>query len=320
MTRFQFMLVCLSTGVFIVVVRLLAIVFWLWNQPLSHGPGYFLGVAVPPGFYDGPGIRWLRRYRGLLVAQYLLLFSVFAAVVVSGRWSRMPVIAPVDVVSFFLLVGGLHLWARRALGGNPPVVARIAVPLEPRRAGKYIWWPAEAALLVLLAASWLLLLRGGAAPVNWGEPVLDTYVILGVFIVKIMVARGSFPLPPDRTEEHHRYMEAYRSQWLLVMDLMRWMIAVILAGYAVLHGWPPAANMPWIRWSAVAAAMAIATAMCVVMIRGARRLAEMGRDLRPPGSWRSAFRPSPQMFLRGGLAWGVPYVLGLVLLLVWFAR
>ncbi len=34
----------------------------LWQRPLDHGPGFFLGVKVPPGFYEGEGIRWLRRW------------------------------------------------------------------------------------------------------------------------------------------------------------------------------------------------------------------------------------------------------------------
>jgi hypothetical protein len=90
----------LASGCVIVALKIL-VVWRLWNFLLNHGPGYFVGVAVPPGFYDGPGLRWLLSYHALLVAQCLLVSGVFAAVLISGRWSRMPILAPVDVTSFF---------------------------------------------------------------------------------------------------------------------------------------------------------------------------------------------------------------------------
>jgi hypothetical protein len=167
-------------------------------------------VAVEPGFYEGAGVRWLRRYRSLILAQHLLLVSVFAAVLVSGRWSRMPVIAPVDVISFFAVMGGFTWWTRRALGTAPVTFSRVAAPLEARRLGQYISWPMEALLFILLAASWLLVLAGAHPGTRWESPIVSTYVILGVLAGKLVLARSGFPLPPERTEEHYRWMEASR--------------------------------------------------------------------------------------------------------------
>ena len=44
-----------------------------WNQPLRNGPGFFWGIAVPEGFYAGPGRAWLRGYRVTLIALHLVL-------------------------------------------------------------------------------------------------------------------------------------------------------------------------------------------------------------------------------------------------------
>ena len=318
MSALQNNLLALVTGSLIVAFRMIWLVRRIWNQPLDHGRGYFLGVAVEPGFYEGAGVRWLRRYHALMLAQHLLLVSVFAAVVISGRWSRMPVIAPVDVVSFFAVMGGFTWWTRRVLGTAPVTFSRVAVPLQARRLGQYISWPIEALLFILLAASWLLLLTSAHPQTRWESPVVSTYVILGVLTGKLVLARTGFPLPPERTEEHFRWMEASRRHSLRVMDAMRWLVLVILLGYAVQHGWAPAQSMPWIRWLFLGIAGAVCLAMLIILVRGGRRLAAMGRDLRPPGSWKGPFRPAAGMFMRGGLAWGIGYCAGLLILMVWF--
>ncbi len=57
--------------------------------------------------------------------------------------------------------------------------------------------------------------------------------------------------------------------------------------------------------------------MFLILTRGTARVAAMGRDLRPVGSWRSPFGRSG-LFLRGGLAWAIPYCAGLAILMIWF--
>jgi hypothetical protein len=308
-------LLALLTGCIIVALR----GFFAWrmrNYPLNHGPAYFFGVAVPPGFYEAAGARWLRGYRTLLAAQYLLLFSVFTAVVLSGEWKRMPILAPVDVISLFTLVGGFMQWARRAVGAPPATVTRVAVPLAIRRLGDYISWPAEVLMLALLAASWVILLRSGA-PFDWSWPVASTYVALATLPGKILLVRNSFPLAPERTEEYHRWLEVQRRHGLRVMDAMRWLVVAILAGHVAQHAWHGVAAIGWIRCAWLAVVGAIFTAMMAVLIRGWARIEAMGRDLRPVGSFQSPYRPA-SLFLRGGLTWGIAYCAGLVALLVFF--
>ncbi len=282
---------------------------------MNHGPGFFLGVAVEPGFYEGPGIQWLKRYRTLLVVQHLILVGAFLVPVALRRWNDLPVMAPIDVVTFFLMIGGFALWARRKLGANPPALSSVAVPLQVRRLSDYISWPMEAMVVALLACSWLLLLTRGDAQFRWQIPVLFSYTVMGLLPGKIILARNSFPLPPERTEEYYRWQEASRRYSLRVMESMRWFLVLILAGYAVRHGLPGARTVVWLRWGLVGLAAAVFILMTGVLIHGSRALAKMGRDLRPAGSWVGPFQPTGLM-LRGGLAWGILYCCGLAALLV----
>jgi hypothetical protein len=138
---------------------------------------------------------------------------------------------------------------------------------------------------------------------------------MGLLPGKIILARNSFPLPPERTEEHHRWMEANRRHSLRVMESMRWFLVFMLAGYAVRHGLPAVAATAWLPWSFLGISMALFLVMTGILIRGSGQLAAMGRDLRPVGSWAGPFHPA-RLMLPGGLTWGVVYCAGLFALLV----
>src|ERR1019366_3850916 len=68
-----------------------ALVKHIWNQPLRNGQGYFLGVEVPVGFYEGPGRSWLNGYHATVAAIYLVWAAALWAIVVSRRWEMTPV-------------------------------------------------------------------------------------------------------------------------------------------------------------------------------------------------------------------------------------
>jgi len=308
----------LASASLVLAVRLFFLVRRLWDYPLNHGPGFFLGVAVEPGFYEGPGIRWLKRYRTLLLAQHAILVSAFVVPVALHRWNDLPVMAPVDVITFFSMIGGFILWTRRRLGASPPRLSSVAVTLDARRLSDYISWPMEAMVAAFLAFSWALLFTHGDLHFRWQWPVLITYAVMGMLPGKIILARYSFPLPPERTEEHHRWLEANRRYSLRVMESMRWFFVAILAGYAVRHGLPSGKTI-WLQWSFLAVAAAAFLLMTAILIRGSGQLAAMGRDLRPVGSWAGPFQPA-RLMLRGGLAWSILYCAGLAALLVFFGR
>lgn len=302
----------------VVAFRVYFLVRRLWNYPLDHGPGFFLGVEVAPGFYDGPGVLWLKRYRTAILTEHLVEALGLVVILISGRWDRLPMLA-YGTFPFMATLLGFVLWTRHRLGPSAPTPSSVAVALEQRRVRDYISWPVEALVVVIIAVSWLLLVTHGDAQVRWQVPVLMTYAAAGLFPGKVVVARDSFPLPAERPEEHHRWLEAHRCYSLRMMDTVRWFLIAVLAGYALLHGWPAVRPMAWFRWLVVTIAMGIWLVMVAVLIRGGGRLVAMGRDLRPVGAWSGPFR-SGRLMSAAGWAWTVAYLAGLTLLLVFFRR
>ena len=61
-----------------------------WDAPLNHGPGFFLEVEVSPGFYEGEGAGWLRRYRTTLLVGLSIEALALPAILVSARWLLFP--------------------------------------------------------------------------------------------------------------------------------------------------------------------------------------------------------------------------------------
>ena len=189
--------------------------------------------------------------------------------------------------------------------------------LETRRLRDYISWPMEALIAVVLTVSWLLIGSNGVSGISWGYPVLMTYVIVGIFPGKVILARMRFPLPPERAEEHYHWQEANCRYSLRVLDSLRWFFAVILAFYALQHGLPWLKTMAWLHWLGFGIAMGIWLVMVTFLIQRSGKLAMLGRDLLPVGSWSGPFQPATMM-LRGGLTWGIAYCAGLVVLFVIF--
>ena len=223
---------------FVTAVIVVYLVFWLvrrmWNYPLDHGPGFFLGVEVAPGFYAGEGVMWLKRYRTILLAEHLVMALALGAILVSGRWFLLPVWAGGSAVFAVTIFLAFTAYTRATLGANPPVRSSAVVSLETRRLGDYISWPAEVLMAVIIALSWALLLTHGNAQVHWKGPVVMTYVLVGLLPFKIGVVRESPPLPSERAEEHYQWADAQRRHWLRVWDGVRWFFTFILAVYALL--------------------------------------------------------------------------------------
>jgi|SRR5579871_5721320 len=286
-----------------------------WNSPLRNGPGYFLGVQVPPGFYSGPGIRWLKHYHFMVILLFSVMGLTLAAMVVAGRLDATPLWCGGTAIVFVATMQGFVAWTRHKIGANPPVLATVAAPLEARRLCDYVSWKLEAFVTGIVGLSWLtLFLRGHH--VDWSNPVTTTWAILGLLPGKIVLVRSSFPLPPERTEEHHRLSEARRRYSLRYMDAFRWCLLANLAAYAVIRSWA-AAQGGWLNWAFVLAQLVPWAFFVALMIRGEQRLAHMGRDLRPAGSWSTPFRPA-RLMLPGGLTWFTIWFGGLIGLLVFY--
>ena len=313
----EWLLLCITA--LIVVFRVFYFVRRLWNYPLNHGPGFFLGVEVESGFNAGEGARWLKRYHTILLAEHLVEALALAAILVLGRWSLLPLWAGGTAVFVTAILFGFVAYTRATLGANPPVRSSAVVSLERRRLGAYISWPAEVLMAVIIALCWAMLLTHGSAQMHWNVPVVMTYVIVGLLPFEVGAVRNSSPLPSERAEEHYRWMEAQRRYSLRVMDSARWFFIVILAGYALLHGWPAASTIVWLRWLVIGIAIAVWLVLVGIQIRGSGRLAAMGHDLRPAGSWSGPFRPA-RLMMPGFSPWFAVWFGGLVLLLVFFRR
>ena len=301
----------------VVCFRAYFLVRRMWNYPLMNGQGYFMGMEVWPRFYDGAGSGWLRSYRTLLLAEHAVEAVALAAILASGRW-RYLTVWPVAGAGLFLCTYlGTFVYARHTLGSSVAVPSKVVVPLENRRLGDYLSWPAETVCWTLAVVSWCLLLFGGNTEVRWRAPVILTYGALGLLPLKIAWIRAGIPLPAERTEEHQRWLEAYRRYFVRIMNTGQWLMILVLAGAAVIKGWALDESVNWLRWAVVAIALGTWLAMIFVIVRDGMRLESMGRGLRPISSWASPFQ-SGKSWCSVGWWWIGFYIGGLIMLLLFF--
>jgi hypothetical protein len=272
----------------IVPVLVYALVKQLWNLPLQNGTGYFFGVAVPPGFYEGPGQSWMAGFHGVIAALYGVCGVGLAAIVATRRWEMTPMWAGGFALLFVPTIFGFQAWTRHKLAVNPPV-RPVALALQPRRLSDYISWPMEALAVVLVGFSWWLLLHGGR-PFDWRSTLLQSWVVLGMIPGKIAMVNVSWPLPAERTEEHFQLQDVSRRFWIRVFGiLIQWYMLVVLLGVAVLHGVLPVHPAPAWRWLVLVSGFAVWGYGMIVMFRGMLQMKTMGSDLQPAGSWKTPF-------------------------------
>jgi hypothetical protein len=291
----------------------------LWDAPLKNGPGFFLGAAVPPGFYEKHGTRWLWRYRTTVVAADAILAAALAGILLSGRWYLFAAwVGSATVLQIAPLIGfGIH--ARLKLGEKPVVQPRAAISLEPRRLGDYFSWQAKALTAAVIAFSWVILLARGGARVPWAVPVVITYFVVGQFLLEIGIVRRGFPLPADRPEEHERWLQAQRHHVVRSANIVRWFLVLILACYAVSHGLHWGSANFWLYVSLIGIGVPFVIALSVTLVQGERRLAALSRNLLPVGSWSTRVRQASVLHPVFAI-WFAAWFSGLVLLLLFFRR
>jgi hypothetical protein len=283
----QFELHLLSTTV-VVLALVYTLVKLAWNQPLKNGPGFFLGVEVPAGFYEVPGKTWLKGYHATLVALHLVLAVALAVIVAFKRWDLTPAWVGGSVLLYVPTMMGFAAWTRHKLGANPPV-RPVALALESRRLSDYISWPLEILMCTVIALSWWLLFYPGTH-FAWLSALQLTWTALGLLPVKIAMVRSSLPLPVEHTDEHYRLQDAERRNWIRVLSAFAWSIVVLLFGYALRHALSHTGTVPWLQWITVGVCWAFGGYAIILMFHGQRQLAIMGRDLRPAGSFATPFR------------------------------
>jgi hypothetical protein len=164
--------------------------------------------------------------------------------------------------------------------------------------------------------SWGLLLRHAGPHFDWRSPLTLTWVALGLLPGKMAMVRFSAPLPAERAEEHYRFQDAARRNWIRVSGIFfGWFSVTILFSGALLHALSTVRPAAAWRWLALAISLAVWGYGMVMMFRGQRRLREMSRDLRPTGSWKSPFgRLSCLGMNREFLIWAAIWFGGILLL------
>ncbi len=287
-----------------------------WNLPSAHGPQFFLGIEVAPGFQGEPARQWTRRYRTLLGVEHVLILLAAVVLIATGLWQWLPGwaggIAVVDIVATQVFLA----WARRSIpvADRAEAAPTVAFSLEVRRLGDYLSWVSESLLAATIVVSWVLLLTRGASDWRWQDAAVFTYVAVASSIWKVNIVRSGAPLPADRTLEHQQWLNARRRHLVRVLDCFSWLMVLFVAGYAALHNTATIGIAPWLRWTMVSLTGAVWLVMVGVTARGQNRLSSLGGSLRPIESWRG-FSASSREYLAPGGLWGVCYAVGLVLLI-----
>jgi hypothetical protein len=79
-----------------------------------------LSAEVPEGFYEGPGIGWLKRYRAIILTEHLLEAAILAVLFGSHRLDLVPLWAGGSAIVLAIMLSDLKNWTRRGLGLRPP--------------------------------------------------------------------------------------------------------------------------------------------------------------------------------------------------------
>ncbi|MGA3136946.1 MAG: hypothetical protein ABSC88_13240 [Terracidiphilus sp.] len=310
-TEFEVMVL---VATLVVLTLVYSLVKFGWNQPLRNGLGFFLGIEVPKGFYEGAGRAWLKGYRATLVALHLVLAIALGVCFALKRWDLVPLCCGGFALVYVPAVFALILWSRRKLGTKPPVRA-VALSLESRRLGDYISWPMEALSAAIIAFSWWVLLRRGAA-IDWLPPLQMTWATL-ILPGKIALVRSGAPLPAERTEEHYRYQDAMRRNGIRVLNAWGWLMVVTLCGFPLRQIWSPV-TFPWLVWIFLGVFTAVFAYMMIEVFRGQRLATTMGRDLYPSGNFATPYRRAPWMGMsRSYLIWFAIWFGGILALILY---
>jgi len=306
-------LIILSTIALIVFGLVYSLVKYLWKWPQLNGPGFFMGVEVPAGFYDGPGKEWLKGYRALLVASNFILVAALGYNFVSSVYGQdfTPMWIADSALLCVLAMLSFAAWTRYKLGANPPV-RPAAIALETRRLGDYISWPVEALMAAAVALSWWLLFRLSGIPFDWQTPLFLSWMVLGLLPGKMLIVRSSFPLAAERADEHYLYQNAQRRQRIRQMNAICWFSVFILFVYTSRFTfflwfdqmmtetpaplWRKLLSNHWFISSTICVPLAFWVYQMIAIFHGMARLTVMGRDLLPPGSFATPFSPARRMW------------------------
>ncbi|HLL73188.1 MAG TPA: DUF1648 domain-containing protein [Pyrinomonadaceae bacterium] len=234
-------------------VVLLAVFMWL---PVMGGERAFFGVRVEPQVFHGEGRLTLRRYRLTLVASFGLIVALGFYVAAWFGQPALAVAATLASTAAAFLIYGAYARTVRPLAVES-TVTRFASGLRVRRLADYTHLWLEAAILLLVGATFALLIQyypqlPERMPVHWnasGEadgwarkslatvfflPALGVYLHIFFLVLKHDIAHAKMTLPDAHAEEFLRGKEQYLSANMRLIDWARASVALLFFNIVLL--------------------------------------------------------------------------------------
>lgn len=307
-------------------VVLLAVFLWL---PVMGGERAFFGVRVEPETYRGEGKRTLHRYWLTLIASFILISAL--GFYVAAQFNHPPLAVLTSLASTAAAFVIYIAYARRLRPfAIESTATRFASPLRARRLADYTRRWLEAAILLLVGATFALLIHyypqlPERMPVHWnpaGEPdrwarkslttvfflpALGVYLHVFFLVLKHDLVQAKMTLPDSHTakflrgKERHLLSNARLVDWARVsIALLFFVISLLMVTTAIdeLNRYArPASIAVWI----------VVAAMLAGIIHFIRRMKHINDELRRvAGEWY-AQRPADERHWRhGGLTYYNP--------------
>lgn len=243
----------IAVSLLLAEVVLLAVFLWL---PVMGGARAFFGVRVAAETLGGEGRLTLRRYRLTLTASFVLICALGFYAFVRFEQPALAMAASLASVAAAFLIYGAYARAVRPLAVES-TATRFASPLRVRRLADYTYLWLEGTILLLVAASFVLLIYyypqlPERMPVHWnpsGEPdgwerkslasvfflpALGVYLHAFFLVLKHDIAHAKMTLPDTHTEEFLRGKERYLAANVRLIDWVRLSIALLFFNITLL--------------------------------------------------------------------------------------
>jgi hypothetical protein len=216
-----------------------------WSIALLRGEGWFLGIAVPPGFHAGPGRALLRTFRLWLLAPYALEFVPIALILRFGRPADLMKLAMAMVVVVVLnSIAATRTIQKRTrayeVAGAVRPAASVTLSLKPRRFSDYTRPGFEITLAILNLASLASLVWTyrtaewePTLPAVFARPLLLIYLQIGMLLAKRALVGWRTVVPRENAETYLEWREYSRRYWIGVCDTVRIIMAMPLAMVAI---------------------------------------------------------------------------------------
>jgi len=233
------------------------LLLFLW-LPVMRGERAFFGARVDRETYTGvAGRRTLRHYRLTVAAVFVIITAL--GYFLATRYDEPLLLAPSAIGTAF---AGLIVYAAYARALRPYAVqntaTRFASPLRTRRLADYTHAWLEALIIVVSAATFVVLLYfypllpaqipvhwdAAGRPDDWADkglttvffvPALGLYMQVFFLVFKHDLTGAKMTLPDVNAEEYLRGKEQFLLANLRVLDWARGCIAVLFALIALME-------------------------------------------------------------------------------------